>query len=64
MKVFGFITSVIVLMLSLFYIITDFPNLNSFEGFVYFCIVSILILICITGMIINIPLRNRMHKKA
>jgi len=62
MKIFGFITSVVVLLISLYDIITDFPNLDDFEGFVYFCIVFILILICITGMLINLPV-HKIHKK-
>lgn len=62
MRIFSLITSVIALLLSLYYMITDFPNLDSFEGLIYFCILFILILICITGIIINIPI-HKVHKK-
>lgn len=62
MRIFSFIASVIALIISVFYMITDLPNLHKFEGLIYFFILFILILICVTGIIINIPI-NKVHKK-
>lgn len=64
MKKFNMITSVVVLLLSSCYMITNFPDLDTFEGFIYFSILLVLILICITGIVINIPALYKVHEKA
>jgi len=55
MKMFCFITSVVASIFSILYLIIDFPNFNGIEDIIYFCIQFILVLICITGIIINMP---------
>lgn len=63
MKMFSFIISALTLLVSLSYMIFDFPDLGSTNGIIYFFMLFILILICITGLIINVPVVNRIHRK-
>ncbi|MCO6149255.1 hypothetical protein [Flavobacterium sp. NRK1] len=63
MKTFGFITSVIAFFVSLFFAIIDFPDLSNSNGIIYLSIQFILILICITGIIINMPSLSGIFKK-
>lgn len=55
MKVFSFISSVIAFGTTLFFLITDFPHLDTFNGIIYFSLMVILLLICVTGIVVNMP---------
>ena len=65
MRIFSFIISVLALLVSLCYLILDFPNFDDANGVLYFSIFLILMLICITGIIINSPtlVRSHTHKR-
>ncbi len=63
MKIFSFIISAVMLLAALVFIIIDFPDLSTTNGIIYFFILLILILICITGLIINVPFTTRVHRK-
>ena len=63
MKTFSFIISVIAFLVSLSFTVLDFPDLSNLNGIIYFSIQFILILICITGIIINRPSLSKTFKK-
>ena len=56
MRKFSLIMSLVAFVTTLFYLILDFPNLDNFGGIVYFLLMIVLLLICVTGIIINMPL--------
>ena len=60
---FNFIASVVVFVATLFYLILDFPNLDSFNGVIYFLLMIILLVICITGIIFNSPVFHKSIKR-
>lgn len=55
MKNFSFIFSVVAFVVTAYFLATDFPALNTSEGIIYLSIIVVLLLICITGIIINRP---------
>lgn len=61
MRLFSLVVSIITLFSTAFFLIADFPDITTFNGVVYFSLMVILILICITGIIINLPIVNRIH---
>jgi hypothetical protein len=63
MKIFSFISSIIAFALTLFFLITDFPDINTFNGFLYFSLFLILMVICITGILYNRPVIQRIHRR-
>ncbi|MNJ95120.1 hypothetical protein D3C87_128260 [compost metagenome] len=56
MRKFSLIMSLAAFATALFYLILDFPSLDNFGGIVYFLLMIVLLLICVTGIIINMPL--------
>lgn len=56
MRKFSLIMSLAAFATTLFYLILDFPNLDNFGGIVYFLLMIVLLVICVTGIIINMPL--------
>ncbi|KGO94826.1 hypothetical protein Q766_01545 [Flavobacterium subsaxonicum WB 4.1-42 = DSM 21790] len=63
MKFFSLILSVITFTTTLYFLISQFPDLETFDGFLYFVLLLLLMLICITGIIINRPVITRVHNK-
>lgn len=63
MKIFSFIISIIVFGVTLFYLITDFPSLHNINGFIYLFLMLILLLICITGILVNMPLVKKIRRR-
>lgn len=61
MKIFSFIISVLALLALLCYLILDFPDFSDLNNVLYFSILLILMMICITGIIINSPTFIRPH---
>jgi len=55
MRNFSFIFSLSAFIVTMYFLITDFPALDSSEGIIYLSMVIVLLLICITGVIINRP---------
>ena len=56
MKLFSLIVSVVTFMVTLFFLFSDFPDTSTFNGIIYLGLMLILLLICITGIIINKPI--------
>jgi len=63
MKLLSFILSVITFTITLFFLVSDFPNLASLNGIIYFAMMFILLMICIMGIILNWPLLRRIHNR-
>lgn len=63
MRIFNFIASVVAFVAALFYLILDFPNLDNFNGVIYFLLMIILLVICITGIIFNAPVIPKSIKR-
>ncbi|OYQ31884.1 hypothetical protein CHU92_15435 [Flavobacterium cyanobacteriorum] len=63
MKIFSFISSAIVFAITLYSLITDFPSLKYLNGVIYFMLLIILMLICITGLITNSPFIYRFKRR-
>lgn len=63
MKIFSLVLSIITSTIALFFLITDFPDVSTFDGIIYFLMLVVLLLICITGIIVNFPLITRVHHK-
>lgn len=61
MRMFNFIISVFTFLVSLFYMIFYFPDFTTVNGIIYFMMLFILQLICITGVIINRPAFTKFH---
>ncbi|MGV3459167.1 MAG: hypothetical protein ACO1N9_01805 [Flavobacterium sp.] len=59
MRNFSFIFSLATFVVTIYFLATDFPALDSSEGIIYLSIVVVLLLICITGVIINRPVLAR-----
>jgi hypothetical protein len=55
MKNFSFIFSLLAFLVTMYFLVIDFPALDNSEGIIYFSMVIVLLLICITGVIINRP---------
>ena len=55
MKTFSFIASILAFAATLYFMVTDFPELTDLDGIIYFSLLAILLLICATGIIINWP---------
>lgn len=55
MRTFSFICSIMAFTATLFYLVTDFPSLENLNGIIYLSMLAVLLLICITGIIINWP---------
>lgn len=62
MKWFSFIASIATLFVCLIYGFFYLPDFSSFDGIIYFGLMIILVLICITGIIINMPLHRKRAK--
>ncbi|KGO88565.1 hypothetical protein Q765_01260 [Flavobacterium rivuli WB 3.3-2 = DSM 21788] len=62
MKLFSFIVSVVMFITTLFFFISDFPDITTFNGTVYLLLLVVLLLICLTGIIINKPVFVK-HKR-
>lgn len=63
MKVFSLILSIITFITTLYFLITDFPKINEANDVIYICLLIILLIICLTGIIINKPIFNRERRK-
>ncbi|MBE98989.1 MAG: hypothetical protein CMP77_03305 [Flavobacterium sp.] len=55
MKTFNIILSAFTLLATTILLIVDFPNLKTFNGIIYFSLLVVLLLVCVTGIIINTP---------
>lgn len=62
MKWFSFIASIITLLVCLGYGFFYLPDFSSLDGVIYFGLMVILVLICITGIIINMPFYKKRTK--
>jgi len=65
MKIFSLLVSVIAFVSTLFFLVTAFPDVTTFNGTIYLLLLVVLLLICITGIIINKPVfagRRRRHR--
>lgn len=64
MRNFSFIFSLAAFIATVYFLISDFPLLDTSEGVIYLSIIIVLLLICITGIIINRPaLPRRRYSK-
>jgi hypothetical protein len=63
MKVLSLIVSVVTLIATLLLMIADFPDVGTLSGVIYLLLLIILFMICITGIILNRPVMNRIHNK-
>lgn len=63
MKIFSFIFSLAAFVVTAYFLFSDFPSLSTTEGIIYFSMVVVLLLICITGIISNRPTFTRTHYK-
>lgn len=63
MRIFSFISSLITLVFTVFFLVTEFPMLDTLNGIIYLLLMLILLFICITGIIINMPLSARPQKR-
>lgn len=57
MKITSFITSIILLIITTVYLIGDITNFGEFGDYIFKGIQLILILICVTGIIMNWPVK-------
>lgn len=55
MRNFSFIFSTVAFFVTVYFLATDFPSLDSSEGIIYLSIIIVLLLICLTGIVINRP---------
>ena len=55
MKLFSIILSLITFLATSVFLIFYFPDLRSMNGILYFAMMLILLLVCVTGLIINLP---------
>jgi len=55
MKIFGFVSSVVAFLATLFFLIADFPDIGQFNGVIYFSLMIILLAMCVTGIITYMP---------
>lgn len=63
MKILSLILSTVTFIATLCFLIFYFPDVSTFNGFIYFVMMLILLLICVTGIIINKPEINRVHNR-
>lgn len=63
MKIFSLILSVVTAVAALSFLIADFPDMTTFSGIILFLLLVILMLICITGIVVNFPFITRVHHK-
>lgn len=63
MKVFSLILSIITFIITLYFLIADFPKINEVNDVIYICLLIILLVICFTGILINKPIFNRERRK-
>jgi hypothetical protein len=64
MKIFSFISSIIAAGITIYYVITDLPSFTNFNGVIYFILLMVLLAICITGIILNVPHIVKPHRKS
>ena len=64
MRVFTLILSTIAFFSTTYYSIVAFPDMSTANGILYFSMLVILLLICITGMILSIPMGNSKKNRA
>ncbi len=63
MRVFSLILSVTAFTITLYFLLAYFPDVTSVNGLIYLGIMLILLMVCITGIIINWPLLSRIHNR-
>ncbi|MXN89759.1 hypothetical protein GR160_00830 [Flavobacterium sp. Sd200] len=63
MKIFSLIVSVATFMVTFYFLVSDFPDITTFDGSIYLGLMIILLLICITGIIINKPVVAKARRK-
>ncbi|KOS05089.1 hypothetical protein AM493_02845 [Flavobacterium akiainvivens] len=63
MKTFSLILSLTAFSATLYFLVTDFPDVTTLNGLIYFGIMLILLMVCVTGIIINWPLLSRIHNR-
>ena len=63
MKIFSFIASIMAFIMSSIYLVIDNPEFDSLNSILYFSIQIILLIICITGIVINLPRSFKFAKK-
>ncbi|PZR12171.1 MAG: hypothetical protein DI539_20300 [Flavobacterium psychrophilum] len=65
MKMFSFIISVIAFLGLASYIIFDFPDFRDANSLIYISLLFILVLMSVTGILINMPVisRSSAHRK-
>lgn len=64
MRILSLILSTIAFFSTALYAVVDFPDLSTANGILYFSMLITLLLICITGIILNIPLGKRRNRVA
>ncbi|MES2486443.1 MAG: hypothetical protein V4581_10935 [Bacteroidota bacterium] len=53
MKLFSLILSIVVFFISLYFFIISVPYVDTFDEIIYISLLGILMIICVTGVIIN-----------
>lgn len=55
MKIFSITLSTSTILAIIMLLVIDFPDLTTFNGVIFFLLLVVLFLICVTGIIINMP---------
>lgn len=63
MRVLSLFLSVAAFTITLYFLISDFPDVTSVNGLIYFGIMLILLMVCVIGIIVNWPLISRIHNR-
>lgn len=63
MKLFSLTVSIVTFAVTFFFLVSDFPDIATFDGSIYLVLMLILLLICITGIIINKPVIAKSKRK-
>lgn len=63
MRILSLILSVTAFFVTLYFLVTDFPDIAMVSGLIYFGIMLILLMVCIMGIVINWPLISRIHNR-
>jgi hypothetical protein len=63
MRIFSLILSLTSFVITLYFLVTDFPDIATLNGVIYLGIMLILLMVCIMGVIINWPLISRIHNR-
>lgn len=63
MKLFSLILSTLTLVVTAVALVTNFPELNSLDNFIYLCLMLLLVAISVVGIILNRPEVSRVHHR-